>query len=207
MIAIVDYDMGNVRSVQNAMKAIGAEAIITNKPVDLKNAEKLILPGVGAFSKGMQNLRDYGLVSLLEEQVIDNKKPILGICLGMQLFGKRSYEGGEFAGLGWIDAEVKRITPADTTLKIPHVGWNSVTPKIDNALFNGLAQNPDFYFVHSFYVDCRSDDATSYFDYGGSFTASLQNGHIFGTQFHPEKSQNNGLRLLKNFVEWGDTDA
>ncbi|MBN2517355.1 MAG: imidazole glycerol phosphate synthase subunit HisH [Candidatus Altiarchaeota archaeon] len=200
-IAIIDYGMGNIFSVQNALVYLGYDSVISNKVGDIENADRLILPGVGAFSVGMQRLEKFGLVELLEDQVVKGKKPILGICLGAQLFARKSYEGGEFPGLGWIDAEVVRIEPKDKKLKIPHIGWNDVQIVNPSVLFEGISE-PNFYFVHSYHVRCKDRRlVTSEFEYGGNFTASVESGDIYGAQFHPEKSQSSGLKLLKNFVE------
>ena len=200
MIVVIDYDMGNVHSVSNALKAVGCDVKISRRAGDIKEADKLVLPGVGAFAVGMKNLDDFGLVSLLNEEVLVKKKPILGICLGLQLFAKKSHEGGEHNGLGWVEGEVKKLVPNDQSLKIPHVGWNDVEFKKDCPLFSNIDEHPNFYFVHSYYFDCDDGLITSKFDYGGKFTASIRKDNIFGTQFHPEKSQNNGLKVLKNFA-------
>ena len=202
MIVIIDYGLGNLLSVVNALRAIGHEALISTKPEDIRKADKLILPGVGAFSQGMKNLRESGLIEVLTEEVMKKKKPILGICLGVQLFAEKSYEGGEHKGLGWIkNSSVEKIVPSDSKLKVPHVGWDTTNFK-KNPLFKDLPANPDFYFVHSYYIKCDDSIITSTFDYGGTFTASIQKDNIYGTQFHPEKSQKNGLKLLKNFVDF-----
>lgn len=201
MIVIIDYNLGNLLSVANALEALGYENIISNKPRDIRRAEKLILPGVGAFSYGMKNLKDLGLIKVLTEEVIKNKKLIFGICLGMQLFAEKSFEKGTHSGLGWLkNSTIEKIIPSDPSFKIPHVGWDSVYCK-NNLLFKDIPDNPEFYFVHSYYLRCDKQMVTSTFEYGGSFTASIQSGNIFGTQFHPEKSQKNGLKLLRNYLE------
>ncbi|HDZ17311.1 hypothetical protein LCGC14_0985680 [marine sediment metagenome] len=201
MIVIIDYGLGNLLSVANALRAIEVDAIISHKEEDIIKADKLILPGVGAFSNGMRNLKSRGLIKILNNEVFENKKPILGICLGIQLFAEMSHERGIHEGLGWIsNSSVDRIIPSDPSLKVPHVGWDVVKYK-KNSLFEGLQMNPEFYFVHSFYVNCSEDIITSTFDYGGTFTASIMKENIYGTQFHPEKSQKNGLKMLKNFSE------
>jgi len=193
--------MGNTHSVSNALATLGHDVRVSRRADDIRTADKLVLPGVGAFSVGMRNLSDFGLIQLLHDEVNIKKKPLLGICLGMQLLAERSYEGGEYKGLGWVNGEVVRLNPNDKILKIPHVGWNDVEFKKDNILFAGIEANPNFYFVHSYYLNCQEEIITSKFEYGGKFTASIMKENIFGTQFHPEKSQNNGLRILKNFVE------
>ncbi len=150
-IVIIDYHMGNVRSVLNALNHLGYAPIISNKKEDIETADRLILPGVGAFSVGMYNLKKLNLIELLNNEVIKKKKPILGICLGAQLFAKKSYEGGEFEGLGWIEAEVVRIEPSDRKLKVPHIGWNDISILNPSILFKDVKEL-DFYFVHSYYA-------------------------------------------------------
>jgi len=201
MIVIIDYDMGNVGSILNMLKKIGATSKISYKTEDIMRADKLILPGVGAFDQGMTNLVERGLVELLNKRVLDDKCPILGICLGMQLLTKRSEEG-QLAGLGWIRAETKRFKfdSNDNNLKIPHMGWNEVKPVRDTPLFSGYDKLPRFYFVHSYHVCCEhSEDIIGTSFYGYEFTAAVKNANIMGTQFHPEKSHKYGMRLLQNF--------
>jgi len=201
MIVIIDYNLGNLLSVANALRALGYESIISNHAGDIKKAKKLILPGVGAFFQGMKNLKKLGLIEVLTEEVMENKKPILGICLGMQLFAEKGFEGRAYSGLGWIKSStVEKIVSKDLSLKVPHIGWDSVNFKED-PLFEGLPHDSEFYFVHSYYLKCDKKFITSTFEYGDNFTASVQDGNIFGTQFHPEKSQKNGLKLLKNYLE------
>lgn len=200
-IIIIDYHMGNVRSVFNALAHLGYDPIISDKKEDIESADRLILPGVGAFSAGMYNLNKLNLIELLNKEVLGKKKPILGICLGAQLFAMKGYEGGEFEGLGWIDAEVVKMEPRDRKLKIPHIGWNDVALLNPSVLFKDV-QELDFYFVHSYYIKCSDPRlVTSQFEYGENFTASIEHGNIFGVQFHPEKSQLNGLKLLRNIIE------
>ncbi len=202
-IAIVDYDMGNVASVQNALFSLGADALLTNNAEELKVAERIILPGVGAFGDGMANLRRLGLIDILSSEVIDKKKPFLGICLGMQLMAKESHEGGLHKGLGWIDGSVRYFGESVKNLKIPHVGWNDVYPREGSVLFKGLEKVPAFYFVHSYHLVCASDSVvSSTCDYGIKFTSSIRQHNLFGTQFHPEKSQRCGLKVLENFMNW-----
>ncbi|MDD5211669.1 MAG: imidazole glycerol phosphate synthase subunit HisH [Sulfuricurvum sp.] len=196
-IVIIDYKMGNLRSVQKAFEHIGESAIISNDLSIIQNASKLVLPGVGAFKDAMHNLRELGLIDLLNEEILEKKKPFLGICLGMQLIATKSYEFGETKGLGWIDAEITRF--ADTDLKIPHVGWNSVQYANPSPLFESIPDNSDFYFVHSYYFDANRTYATGICDYGTEFIASVQKENIYATQFHPEKSQTHGLRIIENF--------
>ncbi len=202
MIVIVDYGMGNLRSILNKLERIDVPAIITSKEEDLVRAEKIILPGVGAFDHGMKNLENYRLISILNQKVVEEKTPVLGICLGMQLFCERSEEGNT-RGLGWIDAEARRFRFEGTNLKlkIPHMGWNSIIPKKDCLLLEGIPANSDFYFVHSYYVLCRDGkDRLATTEYGHEFTSAIHRDNIYGTQFHPEKSHKNGIQLLENFA-------
>ena len=203
MIVIVDYGMGNLGSVQNMLKKVGAKSMISSDPEKILAASKLILPGVGAFDNGMKNINDMNLVNLLSERVTIEKIPILGICLGAQLLARRSEEG-LLPGLGWIDAEVVRfrLPVSRDGLKVPHMGWNEIEIKRENPLLTGFANVPRFYFVHSYHIHCNNTEdviATSY--HGIEFTAALCYGNIMGTQFHPEKSHKFGLQILKNFCE------
>jgi len=203
MVVIIDYQMGNIRSVQNALTKIGVESTISADPEIIRNAERIILPGVGAFGDGMEHLRRQGLLPLLEEEVLENKKPFLGICLGMQLLAKTSSENGSFEGLGWIPASVERLTPDNPDAKVPHVGWNDIQIKNKENIFSGVSEQPVFYFVHSFHMICeKKEDVLATCDYFGEFTSAVRRENIFGVQFHPEKSQKDGLALLKKFVEY-----
>lgn len=201
-IVIIDYNMGNLRSVQKAFERVGADAIISNNHEVIKKASKIVLPGVGSFKDGMENLEKLDLITILNEEVISKKKPFLGICLGMQLLSKKGYENGETKGLSWVDAEVIKFdfTNYEKKLKIPHVGWNNVKYKNKNQLFDNILDNSDFYFVHSYYFNTVENVITSSTDYGFDFTSSIQKDNIYAFQFHPEKSQNVGLKLLENFV-------
>jgi glutamine amidotransferase len=202
MIGIVDYGMGNLRSVAKAFELIGAEVIVSGIPDELLAADRLVLPGVGAFGDGMANLKRLGLDSFLNSEVIEKKKPILGICLGMQLMAREGFERGHHTGLGWIDAKVSKFQLG--SLKVPHVGWNEVSFKQDIHLFRGMRNNSCFYFVHSYHVICDNpEDVSAVCEYGYEFTASVRKGNIFGTQFHPEKSQEAGLKVLENYLEMG----
>ncbi len=203
-IVMVDYGMGNLRSVVNAFEAIGQPVCITSDPGDLKRASAIILPGVGAFGDGMKNLRQRGLIEPLQEEVLEKKKPYLGICLGMQFLAQRSFEDGCHPGLGWIDAEVKKIVPDDSKFRVPHIGWNDVHIEREGKLLEGVGADPVFYFVHSYYVDMAPGQAhivTSTCWHGVSIAASLECENILGVQFHPEKSQRAGIKLLRNFVD------
>jgi glutamine amidotransferase len=203
MIVIIDYGMGNLGSIANMLKKVGAQVMVSPDAAVIATADKLILPGVGAFDQGMKNLAQYGLISLLNRKVLEDKTPILGICLGMQFMTHRSDEG-KLPGLGWIEADTLRFHfgPDRTDLKIPHMGWNTVKVCKDSPLFNDMYPEPRFYFVHSYHVVCRSkqDILTKTF-HGYDFVSSFVKENIVGVQFHPEKSHKFGMRLLKNFVE------
>jgi glutamine amidotransferase len=202
MITIVDYGMGNVRSVYNALDLLGAEVTISSDPAEVARAERLILPGVGAFGLAMQYLRESGLQDALNESVLERGTPILAICLGMQLLAQDSHEHGQHAGLGWLPGQVRHFD-AIGDLRVPHVGWNAITPQEDGALFRNLGPKREFYFVHSYYFTTQDPAiiaATT--TYGHEFVSAVQRGNIFGTQFHPEKSQDAGLRVLRNFMAW-----
>lgn len=203
MIAIVDYSMGNVGSIRRMLKKAGADSMLTSCPERLRSADKLILPGVGAFDAGMHHLCESGVKELLDELVLEQHKPLLGICLGMQLLMDSSEEG-TVSGLGWISGRVKRFDWSENrkTFRIPHMGWNLVCPKNDSPLFRGLDAQSRFYFVHSFFA-VPQDDASrvAATRYGFEFCSAVRKNHIHGVQFHPEKSHRYGLRLLQNFVE------
>jgi imidazole glycerol-phosphate synthase subunit HisH len=200
-IGIVDYGLGNLRSVAGAVERLGHEPVISTEPSALACADKLILPGVGAFGDGMRNLRERGLVEPLSELVIDGEKPVLAICLGAQLVGRRSEEFGDHEGLGWIDAEVVRLSPDDASLRVPHVGWNDLLRVADSILFADVPEDALFYYVHSYCIRVNEPSlVTGECDYGGRFVAALERGNIYATQFHPEKSQLGGLTLLRNFL-------
>jgi len=201
MITIVDYGMGNLGSIRNMLKKIGADSEITAEPARIAAATKLVLPGVGAFDAGMENLDKSGLVPLLNERVRRDEVPVLGICLGMQLMTHSSSEG-ERPGLGWVDAKAVRFVPADATLKVPHMGWNIARPVRDDALLEGLPRESRFYFVHSYYVACeRREDVLLTTFYGADFDSGFRRGNVWGVQFHPEKSHRFGMHLLRNFAE------
>jgi len=203
MIAIIDYGMGNKHSVYNALKYIGVDACISSDANEISKAERIILPGVGAFGAAMENLRQFQLVEVLQEEIISKGKPFLGICLGMQLLAEKGTEKGLFQGLGWIAGEVLKLQPEDLGFKLPHVGWNDIEVVKDSDLFKGLKKERAFYFVHSYAMQLRdSRNLAAESDYGVKFTAAVQKDNIFATQFHPEKSQKNGLIILENFVNW-----
>ena len=199
MITIVNYDMGNLGSIQNMLKKIGVKSIITSSSDDILNAEKLILPGVGHFKRAMENLAAFGLIEALHQKVLVEKTPILGICLGMQLMTSYSEEG-ECAGLGWIDAQTLRFPSYETTgLKVPHMGWNEVSFPNTHYLAEGLVE-PRYYFVHTYRVKCESlENVLCTTTYGETFHSGICKDNIMGVQFHPEKSHAFGMRLLENF--------
>jgi glutamine amidotransferase len=201
-VLIVDYGMGNVRSVHNAFEAVGAPARISRDPADLDAAERIVLPGVGAFGEAMARLGELGLIEPLAREVLGRKKPFLGICLGMQLIADRSFEHGEHRGLGWIAGDVKLVETGDPQLRVPHIGWNAVRTT-DCPLFAGLGKDPAFYFVHSYhFVPADPSTVAGVTNHGSDLVVAVARGNVFGTQFHPEKSHKAGLALLKNFVAW-----
>lgn len=198
MIAIVDYGMGNVASVRNALQLLGKEGRITAKDEDFAEATHIILPGVGAFADGMAELRRRGIVPLLEREVFEKKKPFLGVCLGMQLLGSHGDEGGEADGLNFVPGSIRRLTEK-TGYRLPHIGWDTVEHTND-PIFEGVASN-DFYFVHTYVLAPEhAQQVIGTCDYGERFAVAVRNENIYGVQFHPEKSQRSGLTVLKNFV-------
>jgi glutamine amidotransferase len=202
MITIIDYEMGNLGSIRNMLKVIGAESKTTHRVEDLLRATKLILPGVGAFGAGMRNLSRLGVLPVLSELVLNRKVPILGICLGMQLMATRSEEGVE-PGIGWIDADVVRFDATQHPgMRVPHMGWNTVRVAKESQLLTETEGEQRFYFVHSYYTRCKDrDDVLLQTDYGVDFDAAFARDNLFGVQFHPEKSHRFGMNLLRNFVE------
>jgi glutamine amidotransferase len=201
-VAIVDYQAGNLRNVQKAVERLSRKADIVRRGEDLAAAGAIILPGVGAFGHGMENLERAGLVEALRREVLEKGKPLLGICLGMQLMGTRGVEGGELPGLGLLPVSVPRFDLTRCSVRLPHNGWNSVAIKPGFRLFEGVPQNADFFFVHSYHVVCEDEAMiAARCDYGYPFAAALEHGNIFATQFHPEKSQRYGLRLMDNFLK------
>lgn len=199
-IAIVDYGMGNLHSVANAVRAVGGDPVLVTDPATLSQFSQLILPGVGAFGDAARRLNSSGLGQALTEQV-DAGKPVMGICLGMQLMCKSSEEGGMHQGLAWFDAHV-RLFPASLKVKIPHIGWNNLEFTRTHGVTSGLEGSPDVYFVHSYRVECsREQDVLAWCEYGEPFAAMIAKDNLSGLQFHPEKSQRVGLAMLKNFIE------
>lgn len=200
MIGIIEYDMGNTQSVMNAFEYVGANAKIVRDPDGLSECGSVVLPGVGAFGLGMKSLRNKGFLDALERNVMMDKKPFLGICLGMQLICRESYEFGHHKGLGWLDASVRRL-PGGNGINVPHVGWNSIRVVRDNRL-TGSNKDQDVYFVHSYYVDAAPGDHTvATCSHGIEFAAVIEKDNIYAAQFHPEKSQSNGLSILRRFTE------
>ena len=203
MIAIIDYGLGNVKAFANVYYRLNISAVIVKKPDDIKSAKKIILPGVGSFDHAMQTLDKSGLRQVLDEFVIHRHVPVLGICVGMQMLAQSSEEGA-LPGLGWINGEVKKMNPSMLmhSTRLPHMGWNDVRPIKNNKLFEGLEKNARFYFLHSYYFHVQNnEDAIAVTDYGGLFTCAINSRNVFGVQFHPEKSHQYGIQLLKNFAE------
>jgi len=203
MITIIDYGLGNVLAFVNVYNRLNIPVAVAKSASDLANATKLILPGVGSFDHAMQQLDQSGMRQPVEQLVLQNAMPVLGICVGMQMLAKFSDEG-ELPGLGWIDGEVKKFDlsamPRGTNL--PHMGWNDVKPVVDSGLFKGMEQDVRFYFLHSFYFECHQQpNVLAVTDYGGQFSCAVRRDNVYGVQFHPEKSHHFGSQLLKNFAE------
>lgn len=193
--------MGNLDSVARAVEECGGRPIVTSDADEIRRATAIILPGVGSFSAGMRNIRDLGLEEVLTEQVVGKGVPFLGLCLGMQLLARSGCEGGETPGLGWIDAEIRRLEPHDPSERVPHVGWNEVYPEQATPLLEGMDTPKDFYFVHSYHMVCGTRGcviATT--PYCGGFVSAVRRENLFGVQFHPEKSQKAGFHVLGNFL-------
>ena len=204
MVAIIDYGVGNLFSLSSSLKAVGVETVVTGDPDIIKNADKLILPGVGAFGDAAKKLEDSGLKDLIIK-LADEGKPLLGICLGMQLLFEKSYEYGEHSGLGLIKGEVVPMAGnIPKGLNIPHIGWNALNFKNSTPIFKYINNGDHVYFVHSFYADRCVQSVTATAEYGVEVTASVQSGNVFGCQFHPEKSGDVGLKILKAFCEIGE---
>jgi glutamine amidotransferase len=203
MIAIIDYGMGNLSSVKRKMDRIRINSVITSQQDEIRKCDKIVLPGVGHFGKAMSEIKKRGLFDLLSEQVLIKNKPVLGICLGMQLMANGSEEG-DAEGFGWINARVIRFNVSDRIkFKIPHTGWNTLTKIKQSPLIDNLISNSEFYFVHSYHLQCNDPDdilAETIYDY--PFTSVFQKGNIYGVQFHPEKSHDAGELLLRNFVNF-----
>ncbi len=192
--------MGNLLSVKNAVEYLGFDAELIDSPEQLQSYEKLILPGVGAFPDCIKNISERGFVNELNKEILENRKPILGICLGMQVMASIGYEGGKTTGLGWFDAEVELIVTENEKCRVPHVGWSETTCT-NHPLFNSIVGTPEFYFVHSYYMKCKNqNEVIATFNHGKMFTAAVAKNNIVGCQFHPEKSQEHGLMVLSNFI-------
>ena len=200
MTAIIDYDAGNLKSVEKALQALGEETVITRDREEILAADRVILPGVGAFGDAMEKLHQYGLVEIIR-QVVQKGTPFLGICLGLQLLFEESEESQGVPGLGILKGKIRRI-PNTPGLKIPHMGWNSLTLRPETRLFSGLGEEPYVYFVHSYYLEAADPEiVAASADYGVVIHAAVETGNVFACQFHPEKSSDTGLQILKNFVE------
>ncbi|HLC96362.1 MAG TPA: imidazole glycerol phosphate synthase subunit HisH [Candidatus Nanoarchaeia archaeon] len=201
MIVVVDYGTANLKSVANAIDLLGHEVKISKKVQDLEQAERIVLPGVGTFAEGMKNLIDLKLKDALVSEIIQKKKPFLGICLGLHLLATTGYEGGITPGLNFIPGEVKQFDLKG--LRIPHMGWDQVSFRKQIPLWDEVKDNTDLYFVHKYhFIPKNAEDIAAVCDYGGEFVTAVQKDNIFATQFHPEKSQEDGLKILENFCRW-----
>lgn len=201
-VVILDYGCGNVKSVYNAFRVLDYPVKISNRDSDIQAASHLVLPGVGAFERCRKGLADLGLLEILQREVLENGKPFLGICVGMQILAKVGFEFGHHEGLGWIPGRVEKIDVSHSGLRLPHIGWNEVQIKTPDPLFRGIYDRTTFYFVHSYQFIAENPAwVSSTCQYGLQVTASIQKENIFGVQFHPEKSQSAGIRLIKNFLE------
>ena len=199
MVAIIDYGLGNLGSIANMLKVIGEKSVVTADKEKISAADSIILPGVGAFDAGMAKLNESGLVDFIKQQVLEEKKPLLGICLGMQMLGRKSEEG-QLSGLGLIPFETVRFKLDDTNLKVPHMGWDVVEFKQQSPLLEGLTGRQRYYFVHSYHAVCDSSEyVLMTCDYGYEFACAVVRDNIYGVQFHPEKSHDFGMALLENF--------
>lgn len=201
-LTIVDYGMGNLRSISNALEFLGFSHEVVSTVAGIQAAEKLILPGVGSFAQGMKNLRESGLAQAITEKV-RHKTPIMGICLGMQLLAERGTEGGNTEGLGFMQGEVTLIEPKDERVRLPFYGWEALQLKRNSRLMDGLDQSLDYYFVHSYAFRTREDVVVATYNCGNDTVAAcVEKGHIWGAQFHPEKSKNQGLKIIQNFGDY-----
>ena len=200
LIVIVDYGLGNTQSVGNALRHLGYKFLITNDHQEIAKASALIIPGVGSFGEAMRNLEKFNLIEVLNDEVLCKKKNVLGICLGMQIFAESSEEDPNYKGLGWIPGKVIAIKPP-AQYRVPHVGWNNLEIKIKSPLFDKNTADPNFYFDHSYHFAANPDFVAAFCDYGIKLTAAIQKDNIYGAQFHPEKSQTNGLKLFRSFFD------
>lgn len=202
-VVIIDYGVGNHRSVFNALALLGVSSEVTDNHSKIRNASHIILPGVGSFGKGMQGLHSRGLVGVLQEEVLQKEKPILGICLGMQLLASEGFEYGHFEGLNFIEGQVEKI---ETNLRLPHIGWNDIQLCGNHSISSGFDHDPIVYFVHSFHFLPKDKSVIAGIsDYGAEVTAMIEKGNVYGVQFHPEKSHDDGMYIFKNFL--GVSDA
>ena len=201
-ILILDYGMGNIFSVQKKIKSLGLNPITSNSVEEILNADKIILPGVGHFSKAMENLKKLDVIKALNEKVLEKKTPVLGICLGMQLMALKSEEG-KSNGLGWFNAEVKKFNIQDKlNFKVPQMGWNTISINKKSALMSGVLDQSEFYFIHSFYMKCNNEgDILNKTVYENEFVSAIEKDNIFGVQYHPEKSHSIGEKIFKNFIK------
>jgi glutamine amidotransferase len=200
-INIIDYGIGNIRSISNAMELLNCDIQLTSDKKSISNCDALILPGVGSFSEAIKNLNSRNLIEPIISSVENRSIPILGICLGMQLLADSSEEGGNHKGLSLIPGVVKKI-PISENLKLPHMGWNGIFVKNNQPLFHNIKNDSDFYFVHSYRFECQNKYISSITNHGVDIVSSVQKGHIFGIQFHPERSQRKGILILQNFVKY-----
>ncbi|MEL0106312.1 MAG: imidazole glycerol phosphate synthase subunit HisH [Rhodospirillaceae bacterium] len=205
-ICILDYGMGNLQSVANAVGRLGYNPIVTFRRADIEKSGSLIIPGVGAFGEAMKRLNNLRLIELLNDRVLKDGIPIFGICLGMQMFAEQSTEGGLHEGLGWVKGKVERI-PEAPNVRIPHVGWNDLERDSESIMFKNIDETATFYFDHSFALTCDDSIVAATVTYGSKIVSAIQHENIMATQFHPEKSQNNGLRLLRNFLNFAESWA
>jgi len=210
LISVIDYGSGNLKSVAKALEvaanniSINCKVVVTSDPKIIKQSDKILLPGQGSFRDCYSGIKKIsGLEEALNEYVLEKKKPIIGICVGMQLFAKTGYESQETKGFGWIDAEVRKINNANKKMKLPHMGWNEIELKKDCFLFSNIKNKSHVYFIHSYeFITKQKDYVVATTNYGNSIIVSVEKENIIGTQFHPEKSQKNGLIILENFLKW-----
>ena len=203
-LAIIDYGVGNLHSVYKKMQQLKADVFVTANPKEIRGADKIILPGIGNFGRGIQNLRNFNLVEVLNEEVLVCKKPVLGICLGLQLMAVSSEEAPEEKGLGWLEGTVVRFHVSDTThIRIPHIGWNQLELKKENVLTQNLSISAEFYFSHSYHLaGLDASIVLAETMYGYPFVSAVSREHIFGVQFHPEKSHEQGIKIFENFLNF-----
>ncbi len=205
MVTIIDYGVGNLQSIRNMLKKIGTEAIISSLPDDIDSADKLILPGVGSFEYGMHQILASGFLGNLRQKVIENKTPLLGVCLGAQLLLEGSEEGMPVPGLGWIKGKAVKFDQGrlPANFKIPHMGWNDVQLKKESRLFSGMYPDHRFYFVHSYHMACvQQEDVLAETNYSYNFVSAVERDNVLGVQFHPEKSHKFGMKLYENFIKF-----